>query len=223
MNRQCLLKPIQYKRIMFLPALLFGVAVVQPAKAQNSIELHYLSSFSHGAYAKQASEVVAHDAATQRLFVVNSQNVRLDVLDIRAPETPKLAFKIDAKKFGGGVNSVDVHAGLVAVALRAWLANIEKVDGTTLQMRWPRRPRTEALARLRVELRVLLVQLVVHKQVTVKRLQRLSGLPEAELEADLGALTRMSLVRRDERDVLHVDRFVAHLVTDRLRAQGMLA
>lgn len=117
MNRQCLLKPIQYKRIMFLPALLFGVAVVQPAKAQNSIELRYLSSFSHGAYAKQASEVVAHDAATQRLFVVNSQNVRLDVLDIRAPETPKLAFKIDAKKFGGGVNSVDVHAGLVAVAI----------------------------------------------------------------------------------------------------------
>ena len=79
------------------------------------------------------------------------------------------------------------------------------------------------LHRLRVELRVLLVQLVVHKQVTVKRLQRLSGLPEAELEADLGALTRMSLVRRDERDVLHVDRFVAHLVTARLRAQGMLA
>ncbi|MCA9649690.1 MAG: amino acid permease [Myxococcales bacterium] len=117
----------------------------------------------------------------------------------------------------------DFSGGLVAVALRAWLANIEKVDGTTLQMRWPRRPRTEALARLRVELRVLLVQLVVHKQVTVKRLQRLSGLPEAELEADLGALTRMSLVRRDERDVLHVDRFVAHLVTDRLRAQGMLA
>ena len=49
------------------------------------------------------------------------------------------------------------------------------------------------------------------------------GKADWRLEADLGALTRMSLVRRDERDVLHVDRFVAHLVTDRLRAQGMLA
>ena len=67
------------------------------------------------------------------------------------------------------------------------------------------------------------MQLVVHKQVTRRRLLRLSAVPEATLDEDLGALVRMGLVRRDQRDVLHVDRFVAHLVTDRLRHQGMLA
>ncbi|MCH9679901.1 MAG: AAA family ATPase [Deltaproteobacteria bacterium] len=117
----------------------------------------------------------------------------------------------------------DFSDGLVAVALRTWLANIDKVDGDTLHIRWPRRPRADVLARLRVELRVMLVQLVVHKQVTLRRLRRLSATSTAELDADLSALVRMGLVRRDERDVLHVDRFVAHLVTDRLRAQGMLA
>ncbi|MEX1368462.1 MAG: AAA family ATPase [Nannocystaceae bacterium] len=117
----------------------------------------------------------------------------------------------------------DSSGGLVAVALRAWLTHIDKIDGTTLQMRWPKRPRTEALGRLRIELRALLVQLVVHKQVTVRRLQRVSGLAPQQLEAELGALVRMNLVRRDDRDVLHVDRYVAHLVTARLRAQGMLA
>lgn len=117
----------------------------------------------------------------------------------------------------------DFSGGLVAVALRAWLLHIEKVEGNTLRMRWPRRPRAEVLKAMRVELQALLVQLVVHKQVGLSRLQRLSGLSPVRLEEDLGALVRMGLVRRDARDVLHVDRFVAHLVTDCLRAQGMLA
>ena len=117
----------------------------------------------------------------------------------------------------------DYSGGLVAVALRAWLAHIDKVDGNTLMMRWPKRPRAEAIEKLRVELCALLVQLVVHKQVTLRRLQRISGLPKDALEEDIGALTRMGLVRRDARDVMHVDRFVAHLVTDGLRNQGMLA
>src|SRR5690606_14585657 len=100
----------------------------------------------------------------------------------------------------------------------SWLAHIDKVDGNTLHMRWPRRPRTEELQALRVELRALLVQLVVHKQTTVRRLERITGQTPMKLDEDLGALVRMGLVRRDQHDVLHVDRFVAHLVTDRLRA-----
>jgi hypothetical protein len=117
----------------------------------------------------------------------------------------------------------DFSGGLVAVALRAWLAHIDKVDANTLIMRWPKRPRAEMLGQLRVELSAILVQLVVHKQVTLRRLQRITGLPPEELESDIGALTRMGLVRRDSRDVMHVDRFVAHLVTDGLREEGMLA
>ncbi|MFQ5630746.1 MAG: choice-of-anchor I family protein, partial [bacterium] len=82
-----------------------------------SIELHYLTSFSHGDYLELASEVVVHDPKTQRLFVVNSQNVRVDVLDIRTPVAPQLFTSIDASQFGGGVNSVDVCNGVVAVAI----------------------------------------------------------------------------------------------------------
>jgi hypothetical protein len=117
----------------------------------------------------------------------------------------------------------DYSGGLVAVALRAWLAHIDKIDTNTMLMRWPKRPRIEAIDQLRVELAALLVQLVVHKQVTLRRLQRITALPQEELESDLSALTRMGIVRRDARDVMHVDRFVAHLVTDSLRTQGMLA
>ncbi len=117
----------------------------------------------------------------------------------------------------------DYSGGLVAVALRAWLAHIDKVDGNTLLMRWPKRPRADVVEGLRIELSALLVQLVVHKQVTMRRLQRITALSSETLEADIGALTRMGIVRRDSRDIMHVDRFVAHVVTDGLRNQGMLA
>jgi len=116
----------------------------------------------------------------------------------------------------------DFSGGLVAVALRAWLSHIDKVDGNTLIMRWPTRPRAEMIEQLRVELSALLVQLVVHKQVTMRRLQRIASVAADDLEADISALDRMGLIRRDARDVVHVDRFVAHLVTDSLRSQGML-
>lgn len=117
----------------------------------------------------------------------------------------------------------DVSGGLVSVALRAWLAHIDKIDDNTLHVRWPKRPKTDALGQLRIDLRAVLVQLVVHKQVTLRRLRRLTALDPAKLEADLSVLVRMGLVHRDKRNVLHVDRFVAHLVTARLRTSGMLA
>ncbi|MEM6991994.1 MAG: ATP-binding protein, partial [Myxococcota bacterium] len=117
----------------------------------------------------------------------------------------------------------DYSGGLVAVALRAWLSHIEKVDGNTLVMRWPKRPRVGVLDGLRIEMSSLLLQLVLHKQLTVARLARITGRTDVALEEDLGPLVRMGLVRRDARDVVHVDRFAAHWVADRLRAQGMVA
>lgn len=106
------------KNLCFLfIAIAFSAIQSNLATAQSGIELHHIASFSHGDYLKQASEVVAHDPATQRLFVVNAQNVRIDVVDIRHPEVPKLFAKIDVSHFGGGVNSVDVHGNVVAIAI----------------------------------------------------------------------------------------------------------
>jgi hypothetical protein len=117
----------------------------------------------------------------------------------------------------------DFSGGLIAVALRAWLAHIDKVDGNNLVMRWPDHPRTGVLSELRIELQMLLLQLVLHKQVTMRRLARIVERTPEALEGDLGPLVRMGLVRRDNQNVMHVDRFVAHFVTSRLRTQGMLA
>ncbi|MES2318527.1 MAG: choice-of-anchor I family protein [Pseudomonadota bacterium] len=68
-----------------------------------------------------AAEITAYDAASKRLFVVNGANGSVDVLDLSNPAAPKLAGTISVAAFGGGVNSVAVHDGLVALAVEAKL------------------------------------------------------------------------------------------------------
>lgn len=85
--------------------------------AQSFLDVQHLSTFRHGAYMKSASEIIAHDPVTQRLYVVNAQNACLDVLDIRDPAEPRFLFKISAARLGKGINSVDIHGNLLAVAV----------------------------------------------------------------------------------------------------------
>jgi hypothetical protein len=66
-----------------------------------------------------AAEIVAHDPGTQRLFVVNGRDRRLDVLDIHDPANPVKVAMVDMSPYGAVVNSVAVHNGLIAVAVEA--------------------------------------------------------------------------------------------------------
>jgi hypothetical protein len=115
----------------------------------------------------------------------------------------------------------DYSGGMVGPALRGWLASIERIDGQTLVMRPPSELDGSVVDDLRVELLALLVQLVIHKQVTMERLARLTGLG-ARVADDIDRLVRMGLVRRDDKQVMHCDRYVSHIISDRLRGMGLL-
>jgi len=66
-----------------------------------------------------AAEITAFDPASKRLFVVNGANGSVDVLDLSNPASPKLLGTISVAAIGGGVNSVAIHDGLVALAVEA--------------------------------------------------------------------------------------------------------
>ena len=66
-----------------------------------------------------AAEITAFDATSRRLFVVNGANGTVDVLDLSTPAAPRLVGSIDISSIGAGVNSVAVHAGIVALAVEA--------------------------------------------------------------------------------------------------------
>jgi len=79
-----------------------------------------LGTFRTGSFNTGAAEIVAHDPATQRLFVVNGGDRTIDVLDITAPATPRRISQLRIPtEFGVAANSVAVRNGIVAAAVEA--------------------------------------------------------------------------------------------------------
>jgi 2',3'-cyclic-nucleotide 2'-phosphodiesterase / 3'-nucleotidase / 5'-nucleotidase len=81
------------------------------------IQLTPVGSYASGKFDEAAAEIVAHDPATQNLFVINAQSAEVDVLSITNPATPVKVGSIDVKPYGGIANSVAVRDGIIAVAV----------------------------------------------------------------------------------------------------------
>ena len=118
------------------------------------IALSALSSFRNPAagFDESAAEIVAFDAPTAQLYVVNAESESVDVIDLSAPEAPVLATTLDVAADVaaarddvatadalGAANSVAVNGGVVAVAIEAdpktdpgFVAFYQATDGSFL-------------------------------------------------------------------------------------------
>src|SRR5690606_41353286 len=79
-----------------------------------------IGSHATGFFDEGAAAIVAHDPATQTLYVVNAQASVVEVLNIRTPAAPAKANELDVTQQlpgAGGINSVAVKNGLVAIAV----------------------------------------------------------------------------------------------------------
>ena len=83
------------------------------------VSLTEIGRYESGIFDDSAAEIVAHDAATQRLFVTNAADNTIDILDINDPTDPSRLLQVDLNAYGGGPNSVAVHDSVVAVAVEA--------------------------------------------------------------------------------------------------------
>jgi len=83
------------------------------APAEPAITLTHLGSFTAG----NVAEIVAHDPATQRLFVANSDENQLEVVSFADPSNLSTINSVNLDVFGGGINSVAVNNSVVAVAV----------------------------------------------------------------------------------------------------------
>ncbi len=81
-----------------------GTAVAAPdPSVPPPVTLSPLGTYSTGQLDESAAEIVAFHAASQRLFVVNAQSGRVDVLDARDPSAPTRLFELAV----GGTASAD--------------------------------------------------------------------------------------------------------------------
>ncbi len=107
-----------YKRILLLlfTSLLF-YTFAQTPEPSGALRLERLATYTTGAFDEGAAEIVAFDSSSQRLFIVNSNAVTLDILDISDPANPAPREPLDMTQYGAAANSVDVFEGTVAVAI----------------------------------------------------------------------------------------------------------
>lgn len=93
--------------------------ITAPAPQANPfISLTHLRSFKANP-AGGSAEISAYDPASKRLFVTNIVRNTLDIMDISDPVAPVQFAIVDIAPYGGGINSVAVKNGLVAVAVDA--------------------------------------------------------------------------------------------------------
>ncbi len=93
-------------------------AAPQPSR---TIQLAHVGTYASGIYNEGgdvgAAEIVAHDPATQTLFVSNAISNTLDLVNIANPARPTKSSTVQLAPYGAVINSVAVKNGVVAVAL----------------------------------------------------------------------------------------------------------
>ena len=110
-----------------------AVAEPEPApaagRASSGVALRALGTHATHQFDESAAEIVAHDPASQRYFVVNALSGAVDVLDARDPRDPARLREVtvaglraaDGSRIdeGAQVNSVATSDGLLAVAVES--------------------------------------------------------------------------------------------------------
>ncbi|GAB7078951.1 choice-of-anchor I family protein [Megalodesulfovibrio paquesii] len=102
------------RRLAIGLALMIGTAA--PAAAA-SPALEKIGGLKLGG--ETAAEICSYDPQSKLLFVVNAGAAAIEVVDLATPAAPSKKSEISLKEFGGGINSVAVKNGLVAVAVEA--------------------------------------------------------------------------------------------------------
>lgn len=112
----------------YLSTAVASILAVVTLPAQAGITLQPVGRYQSATagFDKGAAEIVAWDAKTRRIFVVNAQDGTVDVLDGTNPTSPTKIGQIDARSLPGydpaalgAANSVAAREGLVAVAIEA--------------------------------------------------------------------------------------------------------
>ncbi len=83
------------------------------------LDFNPLGIYSTFLFDQGGCEIVQFDAGTQRLYVVNGGNERIDVLDASPTGELAFAFSIDIAAYGAGIQSIAIRNGVLGAAIAA--------------------------------------------------------------------------------------------------------
>jgi hypothetical protein len=104
--------------------------------------------------------------------------------------------------------------GNIGVALQSWASNITGVEDNRLIIKAPKTPELSVLDKLETDIFVLLVQFVLHRHLTIKRLERITLLKKEALLHQINFLLRSGIITCDIHKVYRINKFIdIHLKT----------
>ncbi len=106
-----------FQKQLSVLALLLSCWVGFISETNAQVNLQFLGRFSTGFYDKAAAEISAYDPGTKRLFVANSADTSIKIVDLSNPASPVQISSISLKPYGIDLNSVACRNGLVATCV----------------------------------------------------------------------------------------------------------
>lgn len=102
----------------FLAALfIFPMA---PSCVGAEITLELIGTYETGVFDDSALEIGTYDPGSKRLFVVNGNKPRFEIIDLSNPDLPVLIRAIDIAEIGSSANSIAFKDGILAVAIEGY-------------------------------------------------------------------------------------------------------
>lgn len=112
--------------------------------------------------------------------------------------------------------------GNIGTALYGWISSIQGVEGSTLKMEYPRIPDDLPIEKMNQERIIIILQLAIHKQMSMEKLYGLLQMKKEEILFLLTDLYRKNLVISIEDGIYELNPELYPFIIDRLKATDLL-
>jgi len=113
--------------------------------------------------------------------------------------------------------------GNIGAALHSWLRHIEKANDDTLMIRKPVSPKNATILRsLSSDDCLMIMQLLLHKRLTVKRLNKIFTEPQEIILKRVGMLKRIGIIQNKENGIVILNSYLTPYLIDELVRRHMI-
>ncbi|PLW92070.1 MAG: hypothetical protein C0592_12570 [Marinilabiliales bacterium] len=173
------------------------------------IESHFLNIIETGAF----------DASMLEKIILQRHESSSLKLKIRQERKSGLSLVSQPKFFARMFN---FSKGNIGVALNAWLANIYEFDDQGISVKMPKQADLNKLDYLGNEWYLLLMQFLLHKRLTIEKLQRITWEEPDVLFKKLMILKRAALIVEDQNRVFELNPYMHTHIAHKLQVKEMI-
>ena len=116
----------------------------------------------------------------------------------------------------------DYSEGNPGVALQAWLSNIIKVSGDKIHIRLPNVPDASILEELEEDWKVLLVQVILNKRLTMEKIERIFMDDKDRANESVRSLVRSGLITERLDNLYVVNSYIEPYIVNNFKREGLL-